>query len=79
MAELADGTGGTYFHNNNELESGLKDLANGPEYRYLLEISLQDVKPNGAYHALKVEVDRRDVKLQARHGYFAPSAANSRK
>ena len=26
MAELADGTGGTFFHNNNDLESGLKNL-----------------------------------------------------
>jgi VWFA-related protein len=72
MSELADGTGGTYFHNNNNLEGGLKTLAAGPEYLYLLEFSLQDVKPNGSYHSLKVEVSRSGLALQARKGYVAP-------
>ena len=39
MAELADGTGGTYFHNSNDLEGGFKRLAAAPEYLYLLEFS----------------------------------------
>ena len=75
MAGLADGTGGTYFHRSNDLEGGLQAFAAGPEALYTLDISLQDVKPNGAYHALKVEVDRKDVKVQARRGYFAPLPA----
>jgi len=32
MAELADGTGGTYLHNNNDLENGLKTLAASPQW-----------------------------------------------
>jgi VWFA-related protein len=72
MSELADGTGGTYFHDSNDLEGGLKTLAAGPEYLYLLEFSLQDVKPNGSYHSLKVEVSRSGLALQARKGYVAP-------
>ncbi|MGA2536656.1 MAG: VWA domain-containing protein [Terracidiphilus sp.] len=72
MAALADGTGGTFFHNNNDLEGGLQALAAGPKYLYVLNVSLQDVKPNGAYHGLKVEVDRPGVKVQTRRGYFAP-------
>src|ERR1035437_8481037 len=79
MAELADGTGGTFFRNSNDLEGGLRSLAAGPEYLYLLEFSLQDVKPNGAYHSLKVEVDRSGLKLQARRGYFAPLPPNGKK
>jgi VWFA-related protein len=75
MVELADGTGGTFFRNN-DLEGGLKTLAAGPEYRYLLEISLQDVKQNGTYHSLKVEVDQSGLKVQARRGYFAPLPPN---
>lgn len=73
MAELAEGTGGTYFHDSNDLQGGLKTLAAGPEFLYLLEFSLQGVKPNGSYHPLRVEVARSGVKLQARRGYFAPS------
>jgi len=72
MSEFADGTGGTYFHNSNDLEGGLKSLMQAPDYMYLLEFSLEKVKPDGTYHQLKVKVDRTDLKLQARRGYFAP-------
>jgi hypothetical protein len=65
MADLADGTGGTYFHSSNDLDGGLKILAGGPEYLYLLELSLQGVKPNGSYHPLRVEVARSGL---VRHG-----------
>ena len=72
MAELADGSGGTYFHNSNDLEAGFKQLAAAPEYVYILELSLDNVKPDGTYHRLKVKVDRDGLQLQARRGYFAP-------
>src|SRR5277367_5485517 len=58
MAELANGTGGTFFHNSNDLEGGFKSLTEAPEYVYLLEFSLENVKPDGAYHPLKVKIDR---------------------
>jgi VWFA-related protein len=73
MAELADGTGGTYFHNSNDLEAGFRALTAVPEYIYLLEMSLQNVKRDGDYHALKVKLDQQGLKLQARRGYFAPN------
>ncbi len=79
MAEFADGTGGTFFRNDNDLKGGLASLAAGPEFKYLLELSLQDVKQNGSYHALKVQVDRKDVKIQAREGYFAPQPLKNKK
>ena len=76
MAELAYGTGGTFFHNNNDLENGLKSLATAPQYLYLLQVSLKDVKPTGTYHRLQVKVDQHDLDVQARRGYFAPKATN---
>jgi VWFA-related protein len=72
MAELADGTGGTYFHNSNDLQGGFQALTEVPEYVYLLELSLQNVKQDGSYHALKVKVDKDGLTLKARLGYFAP-------
>jgi VWFA-related protein len=72
MAELSNGTGGTFFHNSNDLLGGLKSLAAAPEYVYLLGISLRDVNANGTFHHLKVKVNRRDLDVQARRGYFAP-------
>lgn len=74
MAELANGTGGTYFHNSNDLEGGFKSLTQAPECVYLLEFSPKKWKPDGTYHVLKVKVDRKGVRLQARQGYFAPKA-----
>jgi len=71
MAELADGTGGTFFHNSNDLQGGFKLLTAGPEYVYILAFSPQDVKRDDSYHSLKVKVDRDGLNLQARRGYFA--------
>ncbi len=76
MAELAYGTGGTFFHNNNDLENGLKSLAAAPQYLYLLQVSLKDVKPTGTYHRLQVKVDQHGLDVQARRGYFAPKTTN---
>ena len=79
MAELADGTGGAFFHNNNDLDAGFKRLAEAPEVMYLLEFSLDNVKPDGRYHHLKVKVDREHLQLQVRQGYFAPKPEKNKK
>lgn len=79
MAELADGTGGTFFHNSNDLENGLKSLAAAPEVIYLLALSLKNVKHDGSYHSLKVRVDRKGFRTQARRGYFAPGKEKQKK
>jgi VWFA-related protein len=79
MAELADGTGGTFFHNSNDLGKGLKSLLEMPEVVYVLELSLDNVKPDGHYHSLKVNVDREGVQLQARRGYLMPKPEKSKK
>jgi VWFA-related protein len=71
MSELANGTGGTFFHNSNDLEGGFKSLAQAPEYVYLLEMSVDHVKSDGAFHRLKVKVARDNVKVQSRLAYVA--------
>lgn len=79
MGELAYATGGDFFHNNNDLESGFRTLLNAPETVYVLEIALDGVKANGAYHRLKVNVDRKDVRVQSRNGYVAPHDERKKK
>ena len=79
MAELADGTGGKFFHNSNDLGTGLKELAQTPGYVYVLEISVAEVKRNGSFHTLKVNVNRKDVDVQARRGYFMPKPEKKQK
>jgi VWFA-related protein len=74
LAEFADATGGTFFHNSNDLEAGLGRLALPPEYSYLLAFSPQNLKSDGRYHDLKVTVNHVEkVTVQARKGYYAPS------
>jgi VWFA-related protein len=73
MAELADATGGRYFHNNNDLKAGFTQVAASPEFVYVLGFSPQNLKLDGAYHALKVTLKMsRGLDLQARRGYYAP-------
>jgi len=79
MAELADGTGGTYFHSANDLAGGFQTLTAAPEYVYLLEISLDKVRLDGSYHRLQLKLAKDGLKLQARHGYFAPKKAKEKK
>lgn len=79
MAELAQATGGTYFHNSNDLGAGFKKLVEAPETLYMLEISLDNVKPDGRFHPLKVTVDRLGLEIAARPGYFLPKPVKSKR
>jgi len=79
MAELAEGTGGTFFHNSNDLEGGLQRLTVVPEWVYLLEFSPTGVKLDGSYHALKVTAKGEGLKVESRRGYFASRPQKSKK
>ncbi len=73
MEELADATGGRYFHNNNDLKAGFGQIAASPEFVYVLGFSPQNLKLDGAYHVLKVTLKMpHGLDLQARRGYYAP-------
>jgi VWFA-related protein len=75
MSVLAEDTGGRFFHNSNDLGRGMREMAAAPEFSYVLGFSPDGVKPNGSFHALKVKlIQSRDVTLEARRGYYAPSA-----
>jgi hypothetical protein len=79
LAELAAGTGGTFFHNDNAIAEGLDELAARPEYVYMLGFSPDNLKFDGSYHSLKVTVKNGTAKLEtglkidARRGYWAPN------
>jgi VWFA-related protein len=73
LAELAAGTGGTFFQNSNDLDEGFRRLAAAPEYVYLLGFSPQNLKLDGSFHSLKVTLKNGGgVTIQARRGYYAP-------
>jgi VWFA-related protein len=73
LADLADGTGGVYFHDRNDIDQGLLHAAAEPEVSYVLGFTPQNLKLDGKYHTLKVTImGKQKWGLQARHGYFAP-------
>ena len=73
LAMLAQSTGGTFFHNNNDFESELKQAAETPEYYYVLGFSPQNLKYDGRFHSLKVTLNRATkFTIGARTGYYAP-------
>jgi hypothetical protein len=77
MAELAAGTGATFFQNNNDLEEGFRRLSSAPEYYYLLAFSPQNLRMDGGFHSLKVSLkssnEFKGATLVARKGYYAPT------
>jgi VWFA-related protein len=74
LAELAESTGGRFFHNNNDIASGFRELAGPPEVSYVLAFSPQNLKSDGKFHRLKVELaNGKGLTLTARRGYFAPA------
>jgi VWFA-related protein len=73
LGELADATGGIYFHNSNDLDEGFRRVASAPEYSYVIGFSPQNLKLDGHYHKLKVKLrDPENFTIQARRGYYAP-------
>jgi VWFA-related protein len=77
LAEVAYGTGGAFFQNNNDFDEGLRRLATPPDYVYHLGFSPQNLKMDGGYHALKVSLKTASkipgAELDARKGYYAPT------
>ncbi len=74
LALLAEGTGGKFFHNRNDLDVGLRDMVAAPEVSYILTFSPADLKADGSAHSLKVKLaNSHGMSIQARRGYLAPA------
>ncbi|MDQ1409340.1 MAG: hypothetical protein QOJ41_1075 [Acidobacteriaceae bacterium] len=75
LEELAHGTGGTFFHNRNDLDEGMREAVAAPPLSYLLGFSPQNLKVDGRFHALKVSLtSKQKYSIQARNGYYAPKS-----
>jgi VWFA-related protein len=73
LGDLAYGTGGTWFHNRNDVDEGMKEAGAAPEVSYLLGYSPQNLKIDGKFHEIKVTLtSKRKAAIQARRGYYAP-------
>jgi VWFA-related protein len=74
LADIAEGTGGDFFHNQNDLKAGFGALGGSP-LSYILGFVPADTKPDGKFHAIKVTLTEKEkgATIQARRGYFAPT------
>jgi VWFA-related protein len=69
----AASTGGTYFHNRNDLDAGIRQALAAPAISYLLGFSPSNLNRDGRFHNLKVSLTNGEkYQIQARNGYFAP-------
>ena len=70
---LAYSTGGVFFQNNNDMDEGLRRVADSPDYYYILGFTPQNLKSDGRFHSLKVSLaNHQKYDVQARRGYYAP-------
>lgn len=71
LSQMAEGTGGDLFHNNNDLKAGFTRLAGQPVF-YTLAFSPSNL--DGKFHKLQVRLTQSRGTVQARRGYFAIKA-----
>jgi len=76
LVSFASDTGGQFFHNNNDLDRGFRQVGTLAEVSYILAFSPRILKADGRFHKLKVTLaNPKGFTLQARRGYFAPKAS----
>lgn len=71
MDALADGTGGKAFYNSNDISGSLQKAIDDSRVTYEIGYYPADVKWDGSFHTVTVQVKRPEIEVRARKGYFA--------
>jgi hypothetical protein len=74
LIEFADMTGGKAFYNSNDLASSFKRAADDASSYYLAGYYLDTHNNRAGWRQLKVKVDKKDVEIRARKGFFVTNA-----
>lgn len=75
LFNMAKSTGGELFENFNDLSAAMGQMLRRTGVTYVLSFQpAEDVKPDGSYHKLRVELKNapRGARVVARQGYYAP-------
>lgn len=67
---LAHGTGGEVLKNANDLSAQLKRIADRTSLTYVLAFQAPQTGEEGHFHALRVRVKQKGVRVSARAGYY---------
>jgi VWFA-related protein len=73
LATLSSDTGGKAFFDSNDFAPAFQQVQNDTEAYYILGFKSTDQRQDGAFRHLTVKVNRPDVKLEYRPGYYAPA------
>ena len=73
LATLSTDTGGKAFFDSNDFAPAFQQVQNDTEAYYILGFHSTDQRRDGSYRHLTVKVNRPDVKLEYRPGYYAPA------
>ncbi len=76
--DLADDSGGFTVKNANDLTRGIERIADESRIYYLLGYMPTNAKQDGRFRKIEVKVNRKDVKIRARKGYYAPLEGGKR-
>ena len=74
---LADETDGRAIINRNDMLPGLAQIVADQSAYYLLGYTSSSAPTDGEFHEIDVDVLRDDVRIRARRGYYALTAANA--
>jgi VWFA-related protein len=74
LNEFADMTGGKAFYNTNDLATSFKRAAEDGSSYYLLGYYLDTKNNHAGWRQLKVKVDKKDIEVRARKGFFVTNA-----
>jgi VWFA-related protein len=69
---LASDSGGFSVKNTNDLSKGFLRIADETKSYYLVGYRPTNTRMDGKFRKIEVKVARKDVKVRARKGYFAP-------
>jgi VWFA-related protein len=72
LFQLSYDTGGVFFHNDNDLYKGIKQIIHRQSQYYILTYATPSQKADGSYHRIKVEVSRPGLEISYRKGYYTP-------
>jgi VWFA-related protein len=71
---FAEMTGGKAFYNSNDLASSFKRAADDGSSYYMLGYYLNTHNNQSGWRQLKVKIDKKDVEVRARKGFFVTNA-----
>jgi VWFA-related protein len=73
MATLSSDTGGKAFFDSNDFSGAFTRVQNDTSAYYVLGYHSTDARRDGRYRRLSIKVNRSDIKLDYRPGYYAPA------